>query len=59
MSGNSIRAAFLGVLMGGLAVAARAEQAKPLPIVAAENFYGDIAKQIGTLLHGPLAQRLG
>ena len=47
MSGNSIRAAFLGVLMGGLAMAARAEQAKPLPIVAAENFYGDIAKQIG------------
>ena len=28
-------------------MAARAEPAKPLPIVAAENFYGDIAKQIG------------
>ncbi len=47
MSGISLRAAFLGMLMGGLAVAARAEPAKPLPIVAAENFYGDIAKQIG------------
>ncbi len=47
MSGKSITAAFLGVLMGGLAMAARAEQVKPLSIVAAENFYGDIAKQIG------------
>lgn len=39
--------AALALLAGLLAGAAHAEPAKPLPVVAAENFYGDLAKQIG------------
>ncbi len=44
---KTIIKALVGVMFGGLALSAHAQPAKPLPIVAAENFYGDIAKQIG------------
>ncbi len=37
----------VGAMLGGLALSALAQSAKPLPVVAAENFYGDVAKQIG------------
>ena len=41
------RFATITLLLGTLSVAAHAQPAKPVPIVAAENFYGDVAKQIG------------
>lgn len=37
----------LTLLVATLAAGVRAEPVKPIPIVAAENFYADIAKQIG------------
>ena len=40
-------AAILGGLLSGAALPAHAQASKPIAIVAAENFYGDIAKQIG------------
>ena len=41
-----VRIWLVAAMLGGFAVAARAE-AQTIPIVAAENFYGDIARQIG------------
>ena len=41
------RFAVLASLIVGLALPAHAQLGKPIPIVAAENFYGDIASQIG------------
>ena len=39
--------ALVAALLGAFAVSAHAQPAKPMPVVAAENFYGDIARQIG------------
>ena len=41
------RFAAVTMLLASLAVSAHAQPAKPVPIVAAENVYGDIARQIG------------
>ena len=40
-------AAALTLVAGLLASTAQAQSGKPIPVVAAENFYGDLAKQIG------------
>jgi zinc/manganese transport system substrate-binding protein len=47
MSRTSIIILLAGAVLGGAASSASAQQGKPIQIVAAENFYGDIAKQIG------------
>ena len=47
MSGLLVRAALVGAVLAGAALPVRGEQARPVRVVAAENFYGDIAKQIG------------
>ena len=47
MAGCVIRTALLGLLLGAVVPMAQAQPAKPLAVVAAENFYGDVAKQIG------------
>ena len=47
MSRLAVITPLAGVLLGGFVVPANAQVSKPLPIVAAENFYGDIAKQVG------------
>lgn len=39
--------AAMSLVVGLLAGTAHAEPAKPIPVVAAENFYGDVVKQIG------------
>ena len=41
------RAVVMSLLLGLCAGAARAQPARPIPVVAAENFYGDIARQVG------------
>ncbi|MBU6508480.1 MAG: zinc ABC transporter substrate-binding protein [Alphaproteobacteria bacterium] len=46
--GNHVKRLFvLAVVAGVLGVGAPALAAGPIPIVAAENFYGDVAQQIG------------
>ena len=47
MSRSGFRAALVGALLAASVPVAQAQLAKPLPVVAAENFYGDIATQIG------------
>ena len=47
MSRLAVITPLAGVLLGGFVVPANAQASKPLPIVAAESFYGDIAKQVG------------
>jgi zinc/manganese transport system substrate-binding protein len=47
MSRTSIIILLAGAVLGGAASSASAQQGKPIQIVSAENFYGDIAKQIG------------
>jgi zinc/manganese transport system substrate-binding protein len=44
-SGDTRRAAFAG--LAGVVLATSAAPAAPIQIVAAENFYGDIARQVG------------
>ena len=47
MSKLAVITPLAGVLLGGFVVPANAQASKLLPIVAAENFYGDVAKQVG------------
>ena len=47
MSRTAIIILLAGAVLGGAATSASAQPGKPIQIVAAENFYGDVAKQIG------------